>query len=242
MKHKRRKIKLFILGFTGLILLKVIWVFLFVVSGQKLITNEAPNDLFTRRSYLLDKVERLRNIEQMHSSMPAFFQGEWAVGTYSMLTAALTNVAFVYPETRMESLKVIDGLLQNMLTDDKFRQFDTMAWQREDALQSLSGPNGHLGYLGHLNFMLAAYHYLGGQNIKYRDLFQKISEALIKKMAINPTSQAETYPKQVFIADNTVAAASIALYERAFQKRGPFFSRQWLSYVKGHLKDRATGL
>lgn len=71
-------------------------------------------DILSRRNFLLERVitEPQKLIESMPSVIGAHYQGEWAIYSTSMLTAALVNTAIIYPETKEESLAAIDSLIQ----------------------------------------------------------------------------------------------------------------------------------
>lgn len=241
MKTVKRAAKLIGFGAVGLVLMKAVWMSAFLVNGEDLIANATRNDLMKRRAYIVAAVREMQDPQQMHGALPPFFQGEWAVGTYSMLTSALTNMAFLYPETREESLPIIEKMIDTMIENEGFRNFDTGAWRGEEALASLSNSNGHLGYLGHLNLMLAAYHTLGGTKESHLRLFPQVSEALIRKMPIHGTGLGETYPGQVFIADNVAAMASVALYEQSFPRAQPF-SKGWAETLSKKYRHKKTGL
>ena len=67
--------------------------------------SSEKEDILRRRNYLIDQV--ITDPSDLISKMPAAvgpqFQGEWALYSASMLTAALTNISMIYPETRAEA-------------------------------------------------------------------------------------------------------------------------------------------
>src|SRR6202044_1836042 len=110
-------------------------------------------DLLSRRRWLISNVATERfSIKQMPASFPQVMRQEWAIGTLSMTSAALTNLVFMYPETREESKGAISTMIERVLRDD-LASYETNSWG-EDALSTLDGNNGHMGYLAPLNFML----------------------------------------------------------------------------------------
>jgi hypothetical protein len=64
---------------------------------------------------------------QMPAFFPAIRQQEWAIGTLSMASAALTNLAFLYPKTREESKGVIATMIERLLRDD-LASYETNSW------------------------------------------------------------------------------------------------------------------
>jgi hypothetical protein len=189
-----------------------------------------------RRAYLLDRVVRQNKLGPMGFD-------QWTIATYSMLGSALVNIAMVYPETQVESLAAVETLLDRLLNDDAIRRYETRSWRGKDALLSLDRPdNGHLGYLGHLNLLLADYHYLGGKDPRYTELFKKISASMIGKMSFRSINQAETYPSIIFIADNAAAVASIALHDDFVDAPSPRFGQRWVETTKRDFTDPDTNL
>lgn len=221
-------------------ILKIPWINAFRVRGSRLIANEERKDILHRRAYLIHRYfAGTLDPRNMPPIIGEFFQGEWALGTCSMTAAALVNIAFIYPETRQESLSVLDGLARLVLTE-RFREFDTSAW-KEDALSSLDGPNGHIAYLGHVNLILLSRRYLGGSD-EFDPLIINISNAFIRRIAERPFPYLETYPGQIYTSDNMVVYATIKLFDRILQHdHGETFSR-WADFTKRELLDPNTGL
>ena len=84
-------------------------------------------DILKRRSYLLEKV--VTDPRGLVDAMPPVFgehyQGEWAIYSTSMLSAALVNTAILYPETREEAVEKIDSLIR-ITHKAKFENADAM--------------------------------------------------------------------------------------------------------------------
>jgi len=223
-----------------LAVIKTPWVLHFKVDANSLLNNTAKEEIMTRRAYLLS---RLKNGSLDPNNMPkaigAFFQGEWALGTCSMLAAALTNIAFIYPETRKESVQALDSLSKIVLQEN-FRHFDIVKW-REDPIKSLASDNGHIGYLGHVSIILAARRILGGDQ-KYDSLLIKINEAISRRIMNNPFPYLETYPNEIYTADNLVIYAGLKLYDKIFEKDHSSLYENFRNYTENNLMDPLTGL
>jgi hypothetical protein len=224
----------------ALLCLKVWWIWHFSVAGRDLLDGAAERDLLGRRRWLL------RNIATESFSlkqMPAFFspimQQEWAIGTLSMTSSALANLAFLYPETRQESRDAIGTMIQRLLRDD-LASFERNSWG-EDALSTLSGNNGHLGYLAHLNLMLGAYRAIGG-DARYDRLHRSISDALARRVLDSRHHYLETFPGQIYIPDNAAAIASLSIAQLTLSVDYKRPIEAWLGQTRGHLLDPATGL
>jgi hypothetical protein len=224
---------------------KALWFTVFWISPSTIAHGGTREDLISRRDYLLERV-----IRQPFgpSDSPIFFnevmQEEWAIVTLSMLGAALTNLSFEFPETRVEHLQFVDALIKRMLAPD-IRRFEQL-WWNEDALDSLDGQNGHIGYLGHLNLLLQMHRILGG-GMEHAELSRKISAALARRMSQSPSGYLETFPGQIFVPDNAAVVASLALsdsIERWSGRTEPYRAEvdSWLDVTRKKFLDSQTGL
>ena len=77
------------------------------------IENE-KEDIIERRNYLVSKLVTTpqKVLNEMPSGIGIQFQGEWALYSCSMLSAALVNISHLYPETKEENLQIIDSLIK----------------------------------------------------------------------------------------------------------------------------------
>ena len=139
MAFKIRYPKLFscLVVIVALILTKVVWVWCYCADNGTF--DSEKKDILERRAYLIDKVitspEKL--LDEMPTAIGSQFQGEWALYTCSMLTAALENISRLYPETKEESIEYIDSLITIVLSPE-IREYDRERWG-EDPLESLEG-------------------------------------------------------------------------------------------------------
>lgn len=219
----RRRLQAYAAIVLTLAVLKLIWVASFAVSG------EDRQDLLRRRAYL---IEQLDQGQAMPTNLKDQFDGEWALVSHSMTAMALANLAFLYPESAPEARAHLENLIPGVLRDE-VQSFDRSLWGNEDPLKS---SHGHIGYLGHLNITLAAYAFLGGQKKEYLDLFQQVSEMLEKRMLARPNFNEETYPEEIYLADNAVVVASVALFHR-FQGTADPLTGKWCREVDQHYRD-----
>lgn len=232
------RLKLLAAVIAVVVAVKSIWMSMMLEDGARVLAGETRAELFARRDYLLERVHaREMTTEDMPSSLGAQFQGEWAVGTYSMVTAAITNLAFIFADTREAGLLVVDELIERMRSTE-IRRFDTERWG-EDPLESLDGEHGHIGYLGHLNWMIGAHYFLGGDG-RYDALFESISGALYRRLKASPGLCLETYPGEIYVPDNVVVFASLANFSRL--RGGRFGDLGWVEHAKHSLLDPELGL
>jgi hypothetical protein len=221
----------YLLYFIFIVIIKVIWI--------KSFNDKSEKDILDRRNYLLYYLD---NGGFKVTNMPSFigeqFKGEWALVTSSMTVSALTNIAFEFPETKEQSRRAIDKIIQ--LTISEQSEFDNKRWN-EHPLYSLEYGNGHIGYLGHLNFMLGAYHLIGGGS-DYAELHREITNSLIHNLNEAPFPYLETYPGEIYTADNMVVYASIRLYDKIYKTDHEKLIKKWKEYTVTHLLDNHTGL
>lgn len=221
----------FLTYFILIITLKLIWVKSFNINSEK--------DILDRRNLLLYYLDNGGfKVENMPSFIGKQFKGEWALVTSSMTVAALTNIVFEYPDTREQSLLAIKKIIQ--LTINEQADFDEKKWS-EHPLYSLENDNGHIGYLGHLNFMLGAYRLIGGDS-KYDERHHEITKSLIRKLNKASFPYLETYPGEIYTADNMVVYASISLYDKIYKTDHENLIEKWKKYTVNHLLDNSTRL
>lgn len=225
---------------------KRVLVFLLVVVGGKALWMQAfrehgRDDLLARRAWLVQRVLADRaGVADMPAWIGERFRGEWAIGTYSMLVAALTNLSQLHPETRADNLPVIEGLIEAALAPP-LRAFDTTAWGG-DALTTLDTAQGHAGYLGHIAFMLGAHRFAGG-DARHAPRLRAIADALSRRVAAAKASAhcIETYPGERYVMDNVVVMAALVNADRLLGT-GTAAVQSWLGEARGRLVDPRTGL
>lgn len=231
------------LGVTlvALTLVKAVWLGWLRTDARRLLEGGEREDLEARRAYL---VARLLGSDRPGDGALApadpTFAGEWQLVALSMTAAAVTSLAFDEPRERGEALAVTAGLIDAALSP-ACRAFDARKWG-EDPIEVLAAPGGHVGYLGHLHLMLAAWRLLGGEEPARIELAARIQDALIRRMRGSPSSYLETYPGETYTADNAVSVAALALHDDASgAARDPVIER-WLEHTRRELLDPRTGL
>ena len=244
-KEKKRKIRIkilvIILSFlVGLGIGKAVWSCFANKHLGGFETEKA--DILERRNFLIDEV--ITRPSDLISKMPAAvgpqFQGEWALYSASMLTAALTNISMIYPETRREAAKCIDRLIKIVMAPE-IRRYDYQRWG-EDPLESLSGDESHISYLSHLAWMISAYNYTCSDS-KYDWLYSKLCETMNRRILLSPNLNLQTYPGElIYVPDMLVAIVALANYSR--QNGGIYWStvHQWIEEMKANWIDPNSGL
>ena len=242
MSFKTRHPKLIIVltVIVVLIVIKAVWTWCFcsrngTFEGEK-------KDILERRAYLIEKV--ITTPEELLGEMPSAigpqFQGEWALYTCSMLSAALVNISNLYPETREESVEYIDSLI-NIVLSPEIRQYDMERWG-EDPLESLEGDNSHISYLSHLAWMICGHKYIGGER-KYDSLLHSLCRTMDRRILQSENLNLETYPGEyVYIPDMLVAIVALENYSRIYNGKYSSTVSRWLDMAKSEWLDEKTGL
>ena len=199
-------------------------------------------DIIERRNYLIRELVTTprRVLNAMPSGIGAQFQGEWALYSCSMLSAALVNISQLYPETKEENLQYIDSLI-NIVMSPEMRYYDTMRWN-EDPLESLNGDNSHVSYLSHLAWMICSYKEIGDDK-KYDNLLSNLCMTMNHRILLSKGLNLPTYPSEsIYIPDMLVAI--VALEKYADMNNGKFRStvKKWIKKAKKEWIDEKTGL
>ena len=222
-----------------LIVSKILWM---TISNWNLGNFETEkNDILKRRNYLIEQV--VVGPQDLLNKMPAAvgtqFQGEWALYSASMLSASLTNIAHIYPETKQESLQNIDKLIQIVMSPE-LRQYDTDRWG-EDPLETLDGDESHISYISHLAWMISGYKQLGGDK-KYDTLYKQLCETMNRRILQSPNLNLQTYPGEfIYVPDMLVAIVALANYSK--QNKGEYWPtvNSWLQLMQDDWIDEKSG-
>ena len=225
---------------VAFILTKVVWVWCYCADNGTF--ESEKQDILERSAYLIDKVitspENL--LDEMPSAIGPQFQGEWALYTCSMLTAALENISRLYPETKDESIGYIDSLIHIVLSSE-IREYDRERWG-EDPLESLEGEESHISYLSHLALMIGRYKGMGGGN-KFDSLYHSICQSMNRRILESENLNLQTYPAEfVYVPDMLVAIVALDKYSALYQGKYYPTVRQWLDKAKTEWIDEQTGL
>lgn len=123
---KRSRLRVMLVVFVVIVLLiaiKAVWV-VCATSGYGDWDGERK-DIIRRANYLTSKVATSpqKVLDEMPSGIGEQFQGEWALYTCSMTSAALANIALLYPQNKELSLKFISQIIDIALSPE-IREYD----------------------------------------------------------------------------------------------------------------------
>lgn len=219
---------------------KIVWMNEFCNEIGSFATEQA--DILNRRNYLIQKIITSPNqlIAEMPNIVGRQFQGEWALYSASMFSAALTNIAHIYPSTREESIGYIDKLIEIVLSPE-IRKYDTEKWG-EDPLESLETDNSHISYLSHLAWMISGYKELGG-NSKYDSLYSELCKTMNRRILNSYNYNLKTYPGEcIYVPDMLVAIVALANYSRQNNNEYTQTVKLWLNDIKEYWIDDYSGM
>ena len=225
---------------AALITIKVIWV-VSATIGYGSFEGERK-EIVHRANYLTSMVctspQDLLN--EMPSGIGAQFQGEWALYTCSMTSAALANIAVLYPQNKELSIKFI-GQIIDIAMSEEIREYDRLRW-REDPMDGIYGNLSHISYYSHLAWMISRYKQIGGDG-KYDDLYHSLCKAMNRRIRQSKSLNLPTYPGEyIYIPDMLVAIVALANYSSQYDGKYSTTVNMWVERAKKEWIDKETGL
>ena len=174
-----------------LITVKIVWV-ASAISGHGDWENERK-DIIRRANYLTAKVATSPQevLDEMPSGICDQFKGEWALYTCSMTSAALANIAKIYPQNRDVSIKFISKIIDIVLSPE-IREYDWARWG-EDPMDGIYGDLSHISYYSHVAWMISRYKEIGGDN-KFDLEYHTLCKAMNRRIRESKYLNLPTYP------------------------------------------------
>ena len=223
-----------------IVILKWLWVTISTM-GHGTFESE-KTEILRRRNYLADKllVSPEEVINEMPEAIGSQFQGEWAMYSCSMMSAALANISMLYPDEKEKSVGQIDSLVKIVMSPE-LRQFDAARWD-EDPLESLDSDQSHMSYLSILAWMISSYKTAGG-NDKYDVLYHQLCATLHRRMKESPALNLPTYPGEpIYVPDMLVTLVALSNFTWQCDDRYQSTINEWLKKAKTEWTDKKTGI
>ena len=225
---------------AALITIKVIWV-VSATIGHGSFEGERK-EIVRRANYLTSMVctspQDLLN--EMPSGIGEQFQGEWALYTCSMTSAALANIAILYPQNKELAIKFI-GQIIDIAMSEEIREYDKLRWG-EDPMDGIYGNLSHISYYSHLAWMISRYKQIGGDG-KYDDLYHSLCKAMNRRIRQSKSLNLPTYPGEyIYIPDMLVAIVALANYSSQYDGKYSTTVNMWVERAKKEWIDKETGL
>ena len=240
--NRRLKNKMLILLFiiAVLIVAKITWVSS-ATSNHGSLEGERK-EIVHRANYLTSMVYTTPQdlLNEMPSGIGEQFQGEWALYTCSMTSAALANIAILYPQNKELSIKFI-GHIIDIAMSEEIREYDRLRW-REDPMDGIYGNLSHISYYSHLAWMISRYKQIGGDG-KYDDLYHSLCKAMNRRIRQSKSLNLPTYPGEyIYIPDMLVAIVALANYSNQYDGKYSTTVNMWVERAKKEWIDKETGL
>ena len=235
-----KRMLVFITVIAVLIVIKMVWVKC-AISGYGSFETERK-DIIRRANYLTSKVATTpqKLLDEMPSGIGEQFQGEWAIYSCSMTSAALANIAILYPGNKELSIKYIGEIIDIALSEE-IKEYDKMRWG-EDPMDGIYGNRSHISYYSHVAWMISRYKQIGGDN-KYDGLYHSLCKAMNKRICQSPIFNAPTYPGEcIYIPDMLVAIVALSNYANQYDGKYQSTVDQWIEKASSEWIDQETGL
>ena len=223
-----------------LITVKVIWVVSATIGYGSL--EGERKEIVHRANYLTSMVCTTPQdlLNEMPSGIGEQFQGEWALYTCSMTSAALANIAVLYPQNKELSIKFI-GQIIDIAMSEEIREYDRLRW-REYPMDGIYGNLSHISYYSHLAWMISRYKQIGGDG-KYDNLYHSLCKAMNRRIRQSKSLNLPTYPGEyIYIPDMLVAIVALANYSSQYDGKYSTTVNMWVERAKKEWIDKETGL
>ena len=238
-KTKKRMIIVLVI-IVSIVVVKVCWVSCSTI-GHGTYEGE-KKEIIRRANYLTSMVCTTPQglLDEMPSGIGEQFQGEWALYTCSMTSAALANIAILYPQNKELSIKFIRQII-DMAMSEEIREYDRLRW-REDPMDGIYGNLSHISYYSHLAWMISRYKQIGGDG-KYDDLYHSLCKAMNRRIRQSKSLNLPTYPgESIYIPDMLVAIVALANYSSQYEGKYSTTVAMWVERAKKEWIDKETGL
>ena len=225
---------------TLLIVVKVLWVG--CATGGLGSFDSEKKGIILRANYLTSKVATSPQglLDEMTNGIGAQFQGEWALYSCSMTTAALANIAILYPQNKDLSIKYIGQIIDIALSPE-IREYDAYSWM-EDPMEGIYGDMSHISYYSHIAWMISRYKQIGGDN-RYDDIYHSLCKAMNRRIRQSPYLNLPTYPDgYIYIPDMLVAIVALHNYSCQYDGKYSTTVDMWMEKAKTDWIDKETGL
>ena len=236
----RKKVMTLLFVIILLCTVKAIWVRCAINNHGSF--DKERKEIIRRANYLTSKVATSPQqlLDEMPSGIGEQFQGEWALYTCSMTSAALANIAILYPQNKELSIKFI-GQIIDIAMSEEIREYDRLRW-REDPMDGIYGNLSHISYYSHLAWMISRYKQIGGDG-KYDELYHSLCKEMNRRIRQSKSLNLPTYPGEyIYIPDMLVAIVALANYSSQYQGKYSTTVNMWVERAKKEWIDKETGL
>ena len=238
--NKRKIMVIASLVLIMLVIFKVVWVICATVGHGSF--ERERKSIIHRANYLTAKVCTTPQslINEMPNGIGEQFQGEWALYTCSMTSAALANIAILYPQNKELSIKFIGEIIDIALSEE-IKEYDRVRWM-EDPMDGIYGNLSHISYYSHVAWMISRYKQIGGDG-KYDGLYHSLCKAMNRRIRQSKSLNLPTYQGEyIYIPDMLVAIVALANYSSQYEGKYSTTVNMWVERAKKEWIDKETGM
>lgn len=157
-----------------------------------------------------------------------------------MTSAALANIAILYPQNKELSIKFIGQIIEIAMSEE-IREYDRLRW-REDPMDGIYGNLSHISYYSHVAWMISRYKQIGGDG-KYDGLYHSLCKAMNRRIRQSKSLNLPTYPGEyIYIPDMLVAIVALANYSSQYEGKYSTTVNMWVERAKKEWIDKETGM
>ncbi len=199
--------------------------------------------------------------ESDYKTGSSLFNGEWLFGTYMMAGMGFGQMALIFPKKKEHYINQMGKCIKKML-EPSLKDFDKNQWgcdpistlddstdykvdimdiKLDISKTGLRYSNDHAAYLGYLNLVLS-FHRLLDKESEFRELNDKITDALVRRLEKTSLLLLQTYPDERYMVDNCAVIGSIGLYFRATNNLNNDLVRRWTKKCRSDYIDKKTGI
>lgn len=208
------------------------------VNARDYFGPKLSGDVLAQYRHLKKYVERPLDDWRAYDSMQRIFP-EGVLFPLSFLNYAVTEMALTGDPafSKKEAAEVLGRTVEKALSPH-IQDVILQAWP---GYQQTGPLTPSVIYRGHLNLMLGNYRLVSGDK-RYDELHRKLTESLYRDFKASPYKNLQSYPGYCWPADNTVALASLYVYDKSFGTDYAAVAKEWRSWMEAHALDPETGL
>lgn len=197
--------------------------------------DEGAALLARQRALLAEPAAEAATHEHLRRTNP-----EWDLMRRTFLALSLLDDALAEPARRDEDLRLVDGLIDALLADDRasgpYVFLLPYAHARRFVFEDKS-----LFVDGEIALVLAARQLVGPRPELDAELAARVA-TIERLMGAGPARSGESYPDEAWTFCNTTALAALRLADARSGAHHDELATAWLDYAKAHLVDPANGL
>lgn len=171
------------------------------------------------------------------------FDDEWVFGTCFMASLGFAQLALAHPDDPRwaeRTHRSVDCLLSVEAQAFDRRKYGLRAGSA-DVDEILRSPRGHAAYVGYTALALSMERRVDPDGPRAA-LHDRFAASFARRVALDPTGIAETYPRERYPVDNAMGIAALRLRADTLGEPVPEVVDTWTRHVRDTYLDPNTGL